>query len=80
MKPEVDYAAVAKEPTVRLLYGRYRVSVDKAVFRPTTSFQFARGSRNILESAGQKDLQRLWSLSNGAGQILLASFTGTFKK
>ena len=27
--------------TVRLLYGSYRVSVEKAVFRPTKSFHFA---------------------------------------
>ena len=34
-------AAIAEEPTVRLLYGPYTVSVDKAVFRSTKSFHFA---------------------------------------
>ena len=39
-----------------------------------------RGSGNIFESVGQKDLKRLWSLRNGAGQISLASFSGLFKQ
>ena len=39
-----------------------------------------RGSGNIFENAGQKDLPRLWSLSNDAGQISLSSFPGPFKQ
>ena len=42
MKPEVDGGrAIAKGPTVRLLYGPYRVSVDKAVFWFTKSLHFS---------------------------------------
>ena len=38
-----------------------------------------RGSGNMFESAGQKDLQRLWPFSNGAGQISLAPFSAPFQ-
>ena len=34
-----------------------------------------KGSGNIFESAGQNDLQRLWFLRNGAGQISPALFS-----
>ena len=39
-----------------------------------------RGSGNIFEYAAQKDLQQIWSLSNSANQISLASFSGPFKQ